>query len=76
VSDLLPQYAELEGLDDDDLKARYDENASVGRHEHAGFILDELRRREASRRERWLVLLTLAILVLTIANVVVVVRAG
>jgi hypothetical protein len=76
VSDLLPLYADLDGLGDDELKTLYDVYARQGRHTHATFVLDELRRREASERERWMLLLTLAIFALTIANVIVVVRGA
>jgi hypothetical protein len=70
-ADDLPTFAELRGLNDEGIKGRYDHVAAgAGRKPaQASFYLEELRRRQSRRRERFMLWLTVAIAILTGANV-------
>jgi hypothetical protein len=66
-----PTIEELEGLSDEELRARYNE---IAEHTVVGleWYREELQRRQFARQTRWLVILTVVIAILTATNVVLV----
>ena len=65
---LWPTHDELRSLSEDDLRREHDKySGEVQNPTIADFYLTELRHREFSRRERWMVVMTIAIAVMTLA---------
>ena len=63
---LVPHFAKLEKMTDEELRAAYDKIADVGNvNVGVTFLLDEIRRREAARETRTMVRLTWAIFAFT-----------
>jgi hypothetical protein len=63
-----PTVRELHELDPERINGFYVRAARASNHTVAGFYLDELQRREARRRERVMIALTIIIAILTAAN--------
>jgi len=68
---LWPTRDELKKLSDDELRKRHDYAVGEGHQSptRADFYATELRHREFSRRERWMLAMTVAIAVMTLAVV-------
>jgi hypothetical protein len=67
VPPLFPSFAEIEKLSVEQLREKFDEANEGGQPIQCNFYMDELRRRESSRRERRMLVLTVVIAVLTVA---------
>lgn len=68
---IIPAHDQLGRLSDEQLIARYNENAN-STLDSANFYLDELARRQLLRQNKQMLALTVTITVLTIVNVVLV----